>query len=178
VLLARDPFFGHTYWEISRVRIDRAIAELGGEARGVLALIDAEDDRTLKTGEVWAERGRYVFRLPAGDRGYRAELALEAPNGKKITLERSNTVLAPPSLPREGAEPYFVELDPQRAVLERSGDLENPPALAADHHARPEAPRAAAPEHAGEPPPPLFSTTVESEKPAITSGGSEPRLSR
>src|SRR5688572_2936882 len=118
VLMARDPSFGHAYWEVAPDRIARARADLGEEARGVLRLIDADLEQVLGSVAAIPERGSHVLRFPAGDRAYAVELALESADGQTHTLLRSNTAEAPPNRPRTGGTIVFVDLEPQRALLE------------------------------------------------------------
>jgi hypothetical protein len=189
VLLARDPFFGHAYWELAPERIHRAIAELGGKARGVLRLVDIEHGDIIATADVYAERGRFVLRFPAGDRRYGLELGLESESGRVIVLLHSNVVMVPPCIPREKGEVVFVDLAPQREVLEHAMDLVRPPRLRVDYAdpAKPRRPppigsiafaRQAAANAVREGQAPLVDDAAAAEARAntITSAGSEPRL--
>lgn len=132
VLMARDPVFGHVYWELSSERIARARAELGGHGRGILRLIDIEHDAPIGSFEVNAERGRYVFRFPESDRRYAMELAVQASSGQVIVLWRSNIVAVPPNSARGRGDIVFTGLETQRAVLARALDLERTPRLAVE----------------------------------------------
>ncbi len=132
VLLARDPVFGHAYWEVPADRISRARFDVGGNARGVLRLIDAEHDAWIANFEVNPERGRYVFRFPESDRRYYLELGVQGANGHLLILHRSNIAAAPPSSGRAKGDVVFVGLEAQRAVLSRAHDLEQPPRLAVE----------------------------------------------
>lgn len=129
VLAARDPAFGHAYWEVAPERVQHELNGLGGRAHGVLRLIDAEFGHVIDRGSVFADLGKFVVRFPEGDRRYAVEIALETEDGRSTVLVRSEDVLAPPAFPRPPGDVAFVSLDAQIAVLDRALDVQNPPKL-------------------------------------------------
>lgn len=134
VLLARDPVFGHAYWELGAERVQRAVRELGGAGHGVLRLVDIEHGDIIAAFEINAEHGRFVLRFPASDRRYGLELGVESADGRRaIIMLHSNVVMVPPSLPREKGEVVYVDLAPQREVLAAAENTAKPPRLRVDY---------------------------------------------
>ena len=102
VLLVRDPYWLHCYWEVGSAERETFRASTGREYQdmdGVLRIRDltAEDDRDHCL-EVGVGREARSWYLEAGRPGhtFQAELGVNLPGQGFICLARSNTVTAPP----------------------------------------------------------------------------------
>ena len=66
VVMVRDPYWLHAYWELTRHAIQRAEAALGQEwhtAKPILRLLDVSSHETTSTAEVDPPRHRHPRRL-------------------------------------------------------------------------------------------------------------------
>lgn len=105
VVMVRDPYWLHAYWEISRHGVDRAEAALAQEwhnARPVLRLLDVSTNSTTSTAEMVIRHidihgGVNNWYIDVNDppRSYRVDIGYLAPSGRFFTLARSNVVTTP-----------------------------------------------------------------------------------
>ncbi|MCS7016658.1 MAG: DUF4912 domain-containing protein [Gemmatales bacterium] len=105
VLLVRDPFWLHAYWELTPSLVERAASALGSDWHGsrlALRLLDvtAEDgtglSETIVRDIVINEQARNWY-IEVGDppRSFRVDLGYLTPSGQFHTLLRSNVVSTP-----------------------------------------------------------------------------------
>jgi len=105
VLQARDPWWLHTYWELTGATQDRLIRELGNQfyaARPVLRVYDVSN--IIFSGanannffdiEIQFEAMNWYIDVGGPGRSWCADLGLRLPDGRFITIVRSNVVSTP-----------------------------------------------------------------------------------
>jgi hypothetical protein len=105
VLMVRDPFWLHAYWEITGRSVARAKAAMGAHwhgARPVLRLLEL--DRGTTTGavrqrvrdiEIHGGVNNWYIDVHDPPRSFQVEIGYLAINGKFYSLARSNTVTTP-----------------------------------------------------------------------------------
>jgi uncharacterized protein len=115
VTVARDPYWLHTYWELSRSTLARAQAALGQEwhtARPILRLMDvtSEDttsasERHIRDIEIHGGVNNWFIDVQSSPRSYRIDIGYLARRGKFFVLARSNVV----TTPKAGTSDIFDE---------------------------------------------------------------------
>ena len=115
VLMVRDPFWLHAYWEVTRQGVKRAEAAMGREwhgAKPVLRLLDVASHGTTTGAEsliryIGIHGGVNNWYIDVDDppNDYRVDIGYLSPNGKFFSLARSNVV----STPRPGASDAIDE---------------------------------------------------------------------
>lgn len=105
VLMVRDPFWLHAYWEISNRSVARAKAAMGAHwhgARPVLRLIEVDRGATtsavrqrVRDIEVHGGVNNWYIDVHEPPRSFQVEIGYLALNGKFFSLARSNTVTTP-----------------------------------------------------------------------------------
>jgi hypothetical protein len=115
VTVARDPYWLHTYWELSRSTLARAQAALGQEwhtARPILRLMDvtSEDttsasERHIRDIEIHGGVNNWFIDVQSSPRSYRIDIGYIARRGKFFVLARSNVV----TTPKAGTSDIFDE---------------------------------------------------------------------
>ncbi|MEA2631176.1 MAG: uncharacterized protein QOE66_1395, partial [Chloroflexota bacterium] len=105
VTVARDAYWLHTYWELSRSTLARAQAALGQEwhtARPILRLMDvtSEDttsasERQVRDIEIHGGVNNWFIDVQSPPRSYRIDIGYLARRGKFFVLARSNVVSTP-----------------------------------------------------------------------------------
>lgn len=109
VVMVRDPYWLHAYWEISRHGVQRAEAALGQEwhaARPVLRLLDVSSNSTTSAAEMVVRDidihggvNNWYIEVQDPPRSYRIDVGYLTASRKFFTLARSNVV----STPKAGA---------------------------------------------------------------------------
>jgi len=115
VTVARDAYWLHTYWELSRSTLARAQAALGQEwhtARPILRLMDvtSEDttsasERQVRDIEIHGGVNNWFIDVQSSPRSYRIDIGYLARRGKFFVLARSNVV----TTPKAGTSDIFDE---------------------------------------------------------------------
>jgi len=105
VVMVRDPFWLHTYWELSRTTLSRAQAALGQDwhgARPILRLMDVTSEETTSASErhvrdieVHGGVNNWFIDVQAPPRSFRVDLGYLSRRGKFFVLARSNVVTTP-----------------------------------------------------------------------------------
>ncbi len=113
VAVARDPYWLHTYWELSRSTLARAQAALGQEwhtARPILRVMDvtSEDttsasERHVRDIEIHGGVNNWFIDVQSSPRAFRIDIGYLARRGKFFVLARSNVV----NTPRAGSSDIF-----------------------------------------------------------------------
>ncbi len=105
VLMTRDPFVVHAYWEATPPRLDREKAWFGWSSKLCLRIYDitgVQFDGRNAIGyfdqEVFERAGNWYFDLGRPSHSFCADLGLLSPEGRFLTLARSNYV----TMPRDG----------------------------------------------------------------------------
>jgi hypothetical protein len=115
VVVARDPYWLHTYWELSRSTLARAQAALGQDwhaAKPLLRLMDvtSEDttsasERHIRDIEIHGGVNNWFIDVQSPPRSYRIDIGYLARRGKFFVLARSNVV----TTPKAGTSDIFDE---------------------------------------------------------------------
>lgn len=105
IVMVRDPYWLHAYWELSRTTLARAQAALGQEwhtARPILRLMDvtSEDttsaaERHVRDIEIHGGVNNWYLDVSAPPRSFRVDIGYLARRGKFFVLARSNVVSTP-----------------------------------------------------------------------------------
>ncbi|MBX7073052.1 MAG: DUF4912 domain-containing protein [Pirellulales bacterium] len=105
VVMVRDPYWLHAYWEITRhgvVRAEAALAQEWHASRAVLRLLDVSSNSTTSAAErvirdidIHGGVNNWYIDLNDSPRTYRVDIGYLAPSGKFYTLARSNVVSTP-----------------------------------------------------------------------------------
>jgi len=105
IVMVRDPYWLHAYWELSRTTLARAQAALGQEwhtARPILRVLDvtSEDttsaaERHVRDIEIHGGVNNWYIDVSAPPRSFRVDIGYLARRGKFFVLARSNVVSTP-----------------------------------------------------------------------------------
>jgi len=105
IVMVRDPFWLHAYWELSRHGVVRAEAALGQDwhtAHPVLRLLDVSSGVTTSTAErvirhidVHGGVNNWYVDVQDPPRSYRLDIGYLTANGRFFMLARSNVVTTP-----------------------------------------------------------------------------------
>jgi len=115
VVMVRDPYWLHAYWELTRQGVQRAEAALGQEwhmARPVLRLYDVTSNGTTSTSETVLRNidihggvNNWYIDVADPPKTYRVDVGYLTSSGKFFQLARSNMV----NTPRAGASDSLDE---------------------------------------------------------------------
>ncbi len=104
VLMVRDPYWLHAYWEIGSRAVTRAraaMAELWHTAKPVLRLLEVvgnttgSAERLVRDIDIHGGVKNWYIDVPSPTKSYRVEVGYLASSGKFYALARSNAVLTP-----------------------------------------------------------------------------------
>ncbi|MDX2039042.1 MAG: DUF4912 domain-containing protein [Isosphaeraceae bacterium] len=105
VVMVRDPYWLHTYWELSRTTLARAQAALGQDwhaARPILRLMDvtSEDttsasERHVRDIEIHGGVNNWYIDVNTPPRSFRVDIGYLGRRGKFFVLAKSNVVTTP-----------------------------------------------------------------------------------
>lgn len=105
VLLVRDPFWLHAYWELTPATIERAAAALGAEwrmSRPALRVLDVTagdgtgiSETILRDIPINDQARNWYIEVSDPPRSFRVDLGYLTPSGQFHTLLRSNVVTTP-----------------------------------------------------------------------------------
>lgn len=111
-LMARDPYIAYSYWELPQARLEKEKAWFGWDSKLCVRLYDVTGvnfDGANAAGyfdqEVYERVGAWYFDLGRPTHVFCADLGLLAPNGRFLTIVRSNTV----TMPRDGVSDVIDE---------------------------------------------------------------------
>lgn len=114
VLMVRDPFWLHAYWELSQQSIQRAEAALGQDwhtAKPILRVVDVSAQDTTSTSEaivrdieVHGGCQNWYIDVPQPPRTYRVDIGYLSRRGQFYVLCRSNVVTVPKAGAKEDLE--------------------------------------------------------------------------
>ncbi len=105
IAMVRDPYWLHAYWELTRSSIERARAALGQHwygARAVLRLMQVARDGTtssvrkvVRDIEIHGAVNNWYVDVEDPPRSFQMEIGYLAPDGKFVSLAKSNVVSTP-----------------------------------------------------------------------------------
>jgi hypothetical protein len=125
VAMVRDPYWLHTYWELTRHAIQRAEAALGQEwhgAKPILRLLDVTShdvssttERILRDIEIHGGCNNWYIDVSNPPRSYRIDIGYLARNGRFYVLARSNVVSTPRAGVSDVIDENWADLDSRKA---------------------------------------------------------------
>ena len=105
VVMVRDPYWLHAYWELSRTTLARAQAALGQDwhaARPILRLMDVSSEDTTSASErqirdipIHGGVNNWYIDVNSPPRSFRVDIGYLGRSGKFFVLARSNVVTTP-----------------------------------------------------------------------------------
>jgi hypothetical protein len=105
ITMVRDPYWLHTYWELSRSTLGRAQAALGPDwhtARPILRLMDVSSEETTGASErhlrdipIHGGVNNWYIDVSTPPRSFRVDIGYLSARGKFFVLARSNVVTTP-----------------------------------------------------------------------------------
>jgi uncharacterized protein len=105
IMMVRDPYWLHAYWELSRATLARAQAAMGQDwhsARPILRLIDVTSEETTNAAErivrdieIHGGVNNWYIDVTSPPRSYRVDIGYLSRRGKFFILARSNVVNTP-----------------------------------------------------------------------------------
>jgi hypothetical protein len=111
-LMVRDPYLVHAYWEVTPARIEREKAWFGWNSKLAVRIYDVtgiQFDGRNALGyfdqEVFERLGSWYFDVGRPSHSFIADIGLLSPEGKFLTLARSNYI----SMPRDGVSDVLDE---------------------------------------------------------------------
>jgi len=111
-LLARDPYMALGYWELPQVRLEKEKAWFGWDSKLCIRVydvtgiqFDGSNAAAYFDQEVYERVGSWYFDFGRPTHSFCADLGLMAPNGRFLTLVRSNRV----TMPRDGVSDVLDE---------------------------------------------------------------------
>ncbi len=111
-LMVRDPYLVHVYWEVTPARIEREKAWFGWNSKLAVRIYDVtgiQFDGRNALGyfdqEVFERLGSWYFDVGRPSHSFLADVGLLSPEGKFLTLARSNHI----SMPRDGVSDVLDE---------------------------------------------------------------------
>lgn len=125
VCMVRDPYWLHTYWELTRQAVQRAEAALGQDwhgAKPILRVIDVTSTESSATSEssvrdIDIHGGCNNWYIDVGNppRSYRIDIGYLARNGQFYVLARSNVVTTPRAGMSDVIDENWADFDFEKA---------------------------------------------------------------
>jgi hypothetical protein len=125
VLMVRDPYWLHCYWEVTHQGIGRAEAALGQEwhtAKPILRLLDVSSRDTTSTSEtvlrdipIHGGCNNWYIDVANPPRSFRVDIGYLAKSGKFYVLARSNVVTTPRAGISDVIDENWADIDAQKA---------------------------------------------------------------
>jgi len=111
-LMARDPYMAFSYWELPQARLEKEKAWFGWDSKLCVrvydvtgVLFDGSNATAYFDQEVYDRVGSWYFDFSRPMHSFCADLGLLAPNGRFLTMIRSNAV----TMPRDGVSDVLDE---------------------------------------------------------------------
>jgi hypothetical protein len=125
VVMVRDPYWLHAYWELTRASIQRAEAALGQEwhgARPILRVLDVGSHDTTSMSEsivrdidIHGGCNNWYVDVLSPPRSYRIDIGYLAKSGQFYVLARSNVVTTPRAGMSDLIDENWADIDPRKA---------------------------------------------------------------
>jgi hypothetical protein len=125
VVMVRDPYWLHSYWELTRNSVQRAEAALGQEwhgARPILRLLDVTSrdvsgasESIVRDIDIHGGCNNWYIDVNNPPRAYRVDIGYLARSGRFYVLARSNVVCTPRAGMSDVIDENWADLDPQQA---------------------------------------------------------------
>jgi hypothetical protein len=125
VVMVRDPFWLHAYWELTRNAIARAEAALGQEwhgARPILRLLDVSSHDTTSTSEsvlrdidIHGGCNNWYIEVGNPPRSFRVDIGYVTKHGRFYVIARSNVVVTPRANVSDLIDDNWSDIDAKKA---------------------------------------------------------------
>jgi hypothetical protein len=125
VVMVRDPYWLHTYWELTRHSIQRAEAALGQEwhgARPILRLLDVtsrdvsnSSESVVRDIDIHGGCNNWYIDVNNPPRSFRVDVGYLARSGRFYVLARSNIVCTPRAGVSDVIDENWADFDTQQA---------------------------------------------------------------
>src|SRR5712692_8840743 len=125
VVMVRDPYWLHCYWELTRHAIQRAEAALGQDwhgAKPILRLLDVTSQDTTNSAEstvrdidIHGGCNNWYIDVANPPRSYRVDNGYLSPRGRFFVLARSNVVTTPRAGVSDVIDENWADIDPKKA---------------------------------------------------------------
>lgn len=114
VLMVRDPYWTHTYWEISGQRMKEIVWELGEEvfhrSQKILRVYDTGSWHYFDV-DINDEAINWYLKMPEPNHSYCVEIGFKTPDGRFVSAARSNWVTMPRDKASDVIDPNWVPGD-------------------------------------------------------------------
>jgi uncharacterized protein len=125
VVMVRDPYWLHCYWELTRQAVSRAEAALGQEwhgARPILRVLDVSSHDTtsaaeavLKDIDIHGGCNNWYIEVANPPRSYRVDIGYLTRRGRFYALARSNVVSTPRAGVSDVIDENWADIDEKQA---------------------------------------------------------------
>jgi hypothetical protein len=125
VVMVRDPYWLHAYWELTRQAIQRAEAALGQHwhgAKPILRLLDVTTHDTTSTAEaiirdieIHGGCNNWYIDVNNPPRSYRVDIGYLSKHGQFYVLARSNVVSTPRAGVSDTIDENWADIDAKKA---------------------------------------------------------------
>ncbi len=125
IVMVRDPFWLHAYWELSHQSVQRAEAALGQDwygAKPIIRLCDVSAHDTTSTAEsvirdieIHGGCNNWYIEVSQPPRSYRVDIGYLSKRGQFYVLARSNVVNTPRAGISDTLDENWADLDPKQA---------------------------------------------------------------
>jgi uncharacterized protein len=125
VVMVRDPYWLHVYWELTHQAVQRAEAALGQDWHGskpILRLLDVSAHDTTSTAEsvvkdieIHGGCNNWYIEVTQPPRSFRVDIGYLSKRGRFYVLARSNTVSTPRAGVSETMDENWSDFDPKQA---------------------------------------------------------------
>ncbi len=125
VVMVRDPYWLHCYWELTRHAIQRAEAALGQDwhgAKPILRLLDVTSQDTTNSAEstvrdidIHGGCNNWYIDVANPPRSFRVDIGYLSPRGRFYVLARSNVVSTPRAGVSDIIDENWADIDPKKA---------------------------------------------------------------
>jgi hypothetical protein len=125
VVMVRDPYWLHCYWELTRHAIQRAEAALGQEwhtSKPILRLLDvtsqdttSSTESTIRDIDIHGGCNNWYIDVSNPPRSFRVDIGYLARSGKFYVLARSNVVSTPRAGVSDTIDENWSDIDPKKA---------------------------------------------------------------
>jgi len=143
IVLTRDSYWLHAYWELSRTTLSRARAALGQDwhgARPILRVMDVSSEDTTSAAEsqvrdisIHGGVNNWYIDVLEPPRSYRIDIGYVSRRGKFYVLARSNVVTTPKAGVTDALDENWTNVQKQFEKIQNPSSNGN----GASHHASP-----------------------------------------
>jgi hypothetical protein len=125
VVMVRDPYWLHCYWELTHAAIQRAEAALGQEwhtSKPILRLLDVSGRETSSASEqvvrnidIHGGCNNWYIDVSNPPRSFRVDIGYLSRSGRFLVLARSNVVSTPRAGVSDVIDENWADIDPKKA---------------------------------------------------------------